>query len=210
MRLTVFGASGGTGTQVVRQACAGGHEVTAVVRDPARLTFEAPELRIVQADVRDPAVLGPAVAGRDAVISAIGPRGRGPTTVCADSARAIVAAMQQQGIRRLAVVSNSGMHIDDQDGWFVRSAVKPLVGRVFRHAYADMGRMEEVVRATDLDWTIVCPPRLTDAGHTGRYRTAINQNVAGGRLIPRADLAEELLRCLTEDRTVRASVSVAR
>ena len=211
MRITVFGATGGTGAQVVRQACAAGHDVTAVVRDPARLSFQAPALQVVQADVMDPAAIAPAVAGRDAVVSAIGSRqGRSPTTVCADSARAIIAAMGQQGTRRLVVVSNSGMHTDDQDGAFVRTVVKPLLGRVLKHAYADMRRMEELVRASDLDWTIVRPPRLTNAAPTNTYRTAVNKNIPGGSVIARADLAAQILRCLTDPTTIRAAVSVAR
>jgi putative NADH-flavin reductase len=211
MKITVFGATGGTGEQVVRQACAAGHDVTAVVRDPARLSFQAPALQVVRVDVMDPAAIGPTVAGRDAVVSAIGSRqGRSPTTVCADSARAIIAAMSRQGTRRLVVVSNSGMHTDDQDGVVVRTVVKPLLGRVLKYAYADMQRMEELVRAADLDWTIVRPPRLTNAAPTNTYRTAVNKNIPGGSVISRADLAAHILHCLTDPTTIRAAVSVAR
>ncbi|MCY1140874.1 SDR family oxidoreductase [Actinoplanes sp. Pm04-4] len=211
MKLTVFGATGGTGIQVVRQACAAGHDVTAVVRDPARLSLKSPTLQVVQADVMDPAAIAAAVSGRDAVVSAIGPReGRAPTSVCADSARAIIAAMQQQGTTRLVVVSNSGMHVDDQDGAFVRAVVKPLLGRYLKHAYADMRRMEELVEASALDWTIMRPPRLTNAAATGSYRTARNKNVRGGSVIARADLAAGILAALTDDGTVRAAVSIAR
>ena len=211
MKLAVFGATGGTGTQVLRQACAAGHDVTAVVRDPGKLPSGLPDLTAVRADVMDPAAIGGAVAGRDAVISAIGPRdGRAPTTVCADSAAAIVAAMREHGTRRLIVVSNSGMHVDGADGPFTRYVVKPILGRVLRHAYADMRRREELVSASGPDWPVVRPPMLTDGERTGRYRSARNQNVRGGNRIARADLADQILRCLTDERTVHASVAVAR
>src|ERR1700720_3068189 len=85
MKLTIFGATGATGTCLTRQALAAGHEVTAVVRDPSRLPVPAqPRLRTVIADVMDPASIIPAIAGADAVISAVGPRGTGPTTVIQD------------------------------------------------------------------------------------------------------------------------------
>lgn len=210
MKLTVFGATGGTGAQVLRRACAAGHDVTAVVRDPARLPAGLADLIVVTADVMDPDAIGGAISGRDAVISAMGPReGRAPTTVCADSAAAIVTAMRRSGVRRLAVVSNSGMHVDDRDGPFTRYVVKPILMRVLAHAYADMRRMEDLVAATDLDWTIVRPPMLTDGAHTGRYRTELGHNVRGGNRIARADLADALLRCLADPRTVRTAVSVA-
>ena len=112
MKITVFGATGGIGTEVVRQALAGGHEVVAVVRDPARLAVPAGAgLGVVTADVMDPAEIGPAIKGADAVVSALGPRPGGPVTVLADSARSILAALGQTGVGRLVVVSASGAFI---------------------------------------------------------------------------------------------------
>src|SRR5690349_8197205 len=124
MKITIFGATGGTGRRLAEQALAAGHEVTAVVRDPTRLTVAAPAaglaravpadqtaagagsgsggrrgpagagLRVVTADVMDPAAITDAVAGADAVLTAIGPRVSGPSTVSADSAASIIAAMR--------------------------------------------------------------------------------------------------------------------
>src|SRR2546430_15994259 len=108
MRLTVFGATGGTGLHVLDQALAAGHEVRAVVRDPARLGAARPGLDVVVADVMDPAAIVDAVTDRDAVITSLGPRRRGPTTVCSDGARSITAAMHRGGTKRLIAVSGSG------------------------------------------------------------------------------------------------------
>ena len=86
MKLTIFGATGRTGRQLTEQALAAGHEVTAVVRDPARLAgLASPRLHVLTADVLDPAAIVPAVAGADAVATAIGPRGNGPTTISQDT-----------------------------------------------------------------------------------------------------------------------------
>ena len=207
MKITIFGATGGTGRHVVEQAGAAGHDVTAVVRDAARLAPGA-DLTVVTADVMDPDAIAPAIAGRDAVLTAIGAAGRGPTTVQTDSTAAIVAAMRQTGVRRLVCVSNSGMHTDG-DGPFTKALVKPLLRRVLRHGFSDMRGMEDLVTATDLEWTIVRPPRLTNGRATGAYRTEVGRNVRGGMQVSRADLADCVLRSLTEPSWSRATVSVA-
>jgi len=209
MKLTVFGATGGTGVEVVRQALAAGHQVAAVVRDPARLDVpEQPGLEVVTADVFDPGALVPAISGRDAVVSALGPRDKGPSVICRDGTSAIMTAMRTAGAQRLVVVSNSGMHRDG-DGWFTRLVVKPILVRVLREGYADMGEMERRVIDSGLDWTIVRPPKLTDKPHTGRIRSATEGNVRGSFTISRADLADYVLRAAADPGMTRAAVSVA-
>ncbi|MBN6057933.1 SDR family oxidoreductase [Nonomuraea sp. RK-328] len=210
MRVTVFGATGRTGRRVVGQGLEAGHEVTAVVRDPAALDrheLRGPLLTVVRADVMDPAAIRPAVAGRDAVVSAIGPRGRGPTTVCADATASIIEAMEAEGTDRLVVVSASGF-VREGDGPLTRLVAKPILTRVLRHAFADMRRMEDLVRASMLDWTIVRPPQLTEGRRTGSYRSAIDRNVRGGVRVSRADLADCVLRCLDERGPLHAALTI--
>ncbi|KAA9164993.1 NAD(P)H-binding protein [Amycolatopsis acidicola] len=210
MKLTVFGASGGTGVEVVRQGLAAGHQITAVVRDPARLDVPAGErLEVVTAEVFDPQALVPAIAGRDAVISALGPRGRGPTVICRDGTSSIMKAMETAGVQRLLVVSNSGMHTDG-DGFFTAKLVKPILIRVLREGYADMREMEERVRVSGLQWTVVRPPRLTNWPHSGEIASKVGGNVKGSFNIGRADLADFLLRAAGEDSLIRTAVSVAK
>src|SRR6201996_5072401 len=116
MRVTVFGATGRIGTEVVRQALAAGHEVVAVVRDPARLAVPAGSgLGVVTADVMDPAQIGPAVKGDDAVVSGLGPRPGGPPPVLTDIPASILAALAQTGVRRLGVLSASGAFIEPDE-----------------------------------------------------------------------------------------------
>lgn len=196
MKFTIFGATGGTGVLTVRRALDAGHEVTAVVRDPAGLP---PELRdcaeVVQADVMDPAAIEEAVKGRDAVLSALGTReGRAPTSVCADGTRSITEAMTAAGTERFVLVSASGLHAGPGDDPFTRFVVKPLIlGRMLKHAFADMRAAEDITRRSGLAWTIVRPPRLTNGPGNGRYRKAVDRNVLGGASIARADLAIALL-----------------
>lgn len=216
MRLTILGASGGTGAQVVRQALARDHHVTAVVRDPARLPADLRDragasLDVVRADVMDTDALLPVVEGRDAVITAIGSReGRAPTTVCEDSARSITAAMTAVGARRFVMVSASGLAAGPGDDPLTRYVLKPLLLKpLLTHSFADMARAEAVVRASGLDWTIVRPPRLTDGAGRGRYRSAVDRNVLGGFTISRADLAVALLEQAADPSSIGHVVSVA-
>jgi putative NADH-flavin reductase len=207
MRLTVFGASGGTGTQLVRQALDAGHEVVAVVRDPSRLRVPAnPALQVASADVMDPEAIAPAVEGADAVVFALGPGGTGPTTVCADGIRSVLAAMDKTGTNRLVAVSANGAYVDEGDDLISRLLVKPLLQRFLRNVFRDTRRMEDEIRASDTGWTIMRPPRLTNGAHRGRYRTALDRNV--GWLISRADLADAILTAIGDPKTVGHSLGV--
>jgi putative NADH-flavin reductase len=210
MKLTILGATGATGTFLVGQALAAGHDVTAVVRDPARLAVPAhPRLRTVTADVMEPASISPALAGADAVISAVGPRGTGPTTVIQDSVRSIIQAMDKTGTRRLLQVSGS-VATDEGESPYLRYLLKPVVRRTFlRHVCADMRRGEEQIRESDLDWTIFRPPALTSKAARGTYRTAIDRNLPHGFTISRADLARCMLALLDDPAIVHRHVSVA-
>lgn len=142
------------------------------------------------------------------MVSTLGSRQRqAPTTVCADGTASIVQAMKTVGVRRLVVVSASGAFTEG-DGLLTRLIVKPILNRVFRHAFADMRRMEGVVRASGLDWTIVRPPRLTNSPRSSSYRSAVDRNVPGGIQISRADVADCILHCLAEHSPLNAAVSI--
>jgi putative NADH-flavin reductase len=210
MRLTILGATGATGTALTSQALAAGHEVTAVVRDPARLAVPAhPRLRTVTADVMDPAALSPALEGADAVLSAVGPRGTGPTTVIGDSVHSIIQAMRKTGTRRFLQVSGSVV-ADDGDSPYLRYLLKPLARRTFlRHVCADMRRGEQDIRDSDLDWTIFRPPALTGKAATGAYRTATDRNLPHGFTVSRADLAACMLAALSDPATVHRHIAIA-
>lgn len=210
MKILVIGASGRVGREVLAQAVAAGHQVTAAVRDPASLATApgAGAATVAVADVLDPAALTPLVIGQDVVISALGPRDRRPTTLCADGARSTVTAMRAAGVRRLLVVSVSGGYLEPTDGWLTRRVAKPLVGRILRHNFADADRMETEVRGSGLDWTIVRPPRLTGGPATGTYRTG-TEGVRHAYSVARADVAGALLSFAADPATVGATITVA-
>lgn len=210
MRLTVFGATGGTGRRVVEQALDAGHRVTAVVRDPARLSVGPRDtLDVVVADATEDAAIRGAVAGREAIISAVGNRrGATPATACTDVTHAVIAAMRAADVRRLLVVSAAGMYTDG-DGPVSRLVVKPILRRMLAEHFADMYRMSDEVQESGLDWTIVRPPMLTEGRRTGRYRVAYGRNVRGGMRLSRADLADCLIRLAGDPQAMRTTVAPA-
>ena len=210
MKLTIMGATGATGTCLTEQALAAGHAVTAIVRDPARLAIPAHRrLQTVTADVMDPVSIIPATAGADAVISAVGPRGTGPTTVIQDSVRSIIQAMNETGTSRLLEVSGS-IVTDEGESPYLRYLLKPVARRTFlRHVCADMRRAEDEIRDSNLDWTIFRPPSLTGKPAKGTYRTAIDRNLPRGFSVSRADLAACMLTLLDDPAAVHRHIFIA-
>lgn len=205
MKITVFGATGGTGVEIVRQAVRAGHSVTAVVRSDAG--FPA-GVEVVRADVMDPVAIGPLVAGRDAVVSVLGHRPGADEPVCAPAAESIIQAMRAAGTRRLIVVTAAGHIRDSQDSFLTARVIKPVLWRFLRAAFTDFVATDRIVAQSGLEWTIVRPPRLTD-GAPRPYRTAVDQAVRGGNSISRADLATAVLAATPDPATVGHAVAVA-
>ena len=224
MKLTIFAATGGIGRQILEQAIDAGHDVTAVVRNPQKLPAElAGQVRVVTADLAapDPAMLKSAVAGADAVLSGLGATSNSEAGVATQGTRAIAGAMKAAGARRIVVVSaapigtvpsparpNPPKH-DPGDGFIMQHVLSPLTKAAFRKHYADLAQMEDVLRNSDLEWTAVRPPRLTDKPLTGTYRTAHGQNLRRGLFISRADVAHYMLRALDQPEAIKQTIGLA-
>jgi len=220
MKVTIFAATGGIGRQLLAQAVAGHDDVTAVARNPNKLSAEA---RIVTADLAaaDRAVLESAVEGADAVLSGLGARTNSEIGVAERGTRAIIEAMKATDVRRIVVVSAAPIGTvpspgrptppkhDPGDGFFMRNLFSRIARVAFRKRYADLARMEDVVRDSGLDWTVIRPPQLTDKPLIGIYRTAYGQNLRGGWSISRADVANLMLRVLEQPETIGRAVGVA-
>jgi putative NADH-flavin reductase len=225
MKVTVFAATGGVGRQVLGQAVAAGHDVTAVVRDPKKLSEvpRAGEAHVVAADLAAPdlAALQSAIQGADAVLSALGPSSNAEAGIATRGTSAIVGAMHTTGVRRIVVVSaapigtvpSPGRPVppshDTGEGFLMRNLLSPITKVVFRKTYADLARMEDVLRDSGLDWTAVRPPRLTDKPLTGIYRTAYGQNLPRGLSISRADVAHLMLELIDQPEAIKQTIGVA-
>ncbi len=208
MNLAVFGASGQTGRELVTQALAHGHRVTAVARRPESITQRHPALSVLEGNFGNPASLDLAVRGADAVLSAVGaPTSRGPVSIHADSARAILAAMGRAGTRRLVCVTSGGTNPKhDPNLPFVFQYV---FKKLYANIYNDQMAMEALVMASDVDWTLVRPAQLTNDAATGRCRAAEAYALPGGTVTPRADLAAFMLDQVEHPTFVRKAVARA-
>lgn len=211
MRLTIFGATGRTGRLLVEQALGNGHTVTAVARHPTRITARDPNLTVVEIpDLEDTDAVRDVLDGREAVLSAIGPRGRGDAPAAAPATRAILAALAATSTRRIVVVSAAPVgKPPDDDSTLSRRFLMPLVRAFLRPVYEDLGAMECELAASETVWTALRPAKLTNGPLTGRYRIAVGSAVAAGYTISRADLAHAMLNSLENPDTERRSVGIA-
>lgn len=198
MKVTVLGATGRTGAPLVERLRAGGHVVTAVVRDPSR----APEgVRAVIGDVRDRQVLAQALAGADAVVSALGLRGRDD-----DLHRALVAqlipVLREVGVRRYIGVGGAGTDVPGDRkrprDRVISRVMRPFGGPVVADKAAELAAW----RDSDLDWTVVRPPRLVDGPATSRTEHDAHVSTRSTRM-HRADLAAFLVEVLEQGLYVR-------
>ena len=220
MKLTIFAATGGIGRQALEQALAAGHEVTAVVRNPNGLSGEA---RIVRVDLAAaaPEALESAVAGADGVLSGLGPRSASEAGIASQGTRAIVHAMRATDVRRIVVVSAAPIGTvpspgrprppkhDPGDGFFMRHLLSPLTKAALRTRYGDLALMEDLLRDSGLDWTVVRPPQLTNKALTGTYRIAYGQNLRRGLRMSRADVAHLMLCVLEQPETIKQVIGIA-
>ncbi|HEX8008970.1 MAG TPA: NAD(P)H-binding protein [Trebonia sp.] len=209
MRITIFGATGPTGRQLIDQALAAAHEVTVVTRRPGKLSPRV-GLTVAQADATDPEAVEAAVAGSEAVLSALGaPLTRRPVGTYSTGTGHIMASMHRQGVKRLVVVSSSVVdpRWRPSNAFFFNHVLDPYVNRVLgRTAHEDMRRMEAAIRASELDWTIVRPSGLFDHPDVTGYVT--EENSADGLFTARSDLAAAMLKQLTDGRFVHKAMGV--
>jgi putative NADH-flavin reductase len=211
MKLTVFGAAGGVGRQVVTQALGAGHEVRAHVRTADKLSVTHPDLTVITGELADHEAVQRAVHGADAVISALGPpldrKATGMPLV--QGTRTIIDAMRAEGVKRHIGMATPSLR-DPNDtasllGWLV-----PFMGRTFlSRAYHELLDMSELVTESELDWTIARFTRPTHGARTGTIRAGYLGRDRIRASITRADIAAFLLDQTTDTRFHRAAPAIS-
>jgi putative NADH-flavin reductase len=211
MSIVVFGANGPTGRLLVSHALAAGHQVIAVTRRPDKFPQQHPNLTVARADVLDASAVEGIVSGADAILSTLGaPYGRKQVAVYSVGARNILTAMERHQVRRIVVVSSSATDPKPyaDAGFFFNRVVQPFVVNVLgKTVYEDMRRMEELIRNSEVDWTIVRPSGLFDADFVSDYELA--ENHIAGRFTARSDLAAAMLAQIDDERYVRKILAIA-
>jgi len=206
MKLVVLGATGGTGIEIVKQAIERGNSVTALVRSPDRLKAFRDRIAIRKGDLLNSVDLEQSIQGHDAVLSGFGPRvpiSKADAHLLQQFAVALTGAMLHAGVRRVVVESVAFLFKD--------SVLPPayLLGRLlFPRTVPDASAMERVFAESELDWTMVRPPELTDKPYTGTYRVRYGHLPHFGFKISRPDVADFMIKAVEGRSTIHKIVGV--
>jgi len=204
MRIAVFGGTGGTGQQVIEQALDAGHQVSALVRDPNRLSEASQQADIIVGDVLNTQDVSETISGAEAVVVSLGSRSDSPENTVSEGTQKVIACMQEIGVKRLIVVTSLGVG-DSKDQ--VPVAFKLVIKTVMRKIMADKERQEQFVQNSGLDWIIIRPGGLSDDPASGAYIFGTDESIIAGR-VSRADVAEFILRNLTDDQFLGQAVAI--
>lgn len=195
MRLAIFGATGGTGLEVTRQALEKGHSVRVLLRNPNRMPLSNEKMRIVLGNVLDHESVTKTILGSDAVLSCLGQRNLlRNTRVVSVGTHLMMSVMKEQGVRRLVVESASGAGESLAQASLLQ---RVIFATLLWAPYQDKNMMEPDVKASGLEWTIVRPTALTNGQRTGRYVVSVG-TAPKTFSVTRADVATSMLRAVEE------------
>ena len=205
MKILVLGATGSVGRLVVQQAAERGHQVTAFVRgDQANVPLHG--ATVTRGDVLDKQALLTALAGQDAVVYAIGVKSTGPTTLFSQSTRLLISAMEQQGVARLICITGVGAGETKGHGGFLYDHV--IFPLFTKNRYADKERQEELIRQSNLDWTIVRPAPFNETRPHRDFQIVTEVGNVVLRKVSRGEVASFVISELETRRYVRRVVFI--
>lgn len=204
MHIALFGATGGTGNQIAQQALDAGHSLSVLVRDRSKLDLAHADLTVVTGDVLNQDDVARTLSSADAVIVSLGQTPGNPTDIVSQGTANVIHAMQAQGVRRLLVITSLGVGDSRRQ---VPFTFKIAAATFLRGRLRDKEKQEELVRASDLDWTIIRPGGLTDGPPTGQYTVGLDKSLKAGR-VARADVAAFVLQQLQDTTYLRAAPAI--
>lgn len=206
MKAVVFGASGATGQLLLQQGLARNLEMTAFVRN-AKSVQPREHLRAITGDVYNAVEVASAIADQDAVLSALGPRTLAKTDLLEGAMTNILAGMKRHGLKRLIVLGAGGSSQSAEalrhQGVLTRKLYGFLLETILKNPMASQRAQKALMIASDADFTIVQPPRLTNGPATGRYRAEADAFPPNLKAISRADLASFMLSQLDDRKWIR-------
>jgi putative NADH-flavin reductase len=209
MRIAVFGATGGTGKQLVEQALAAGDYVVVYVRNPSKLNVSHERLKAIQGELANEPLIESAVSEADAVISALGPRRDSKNKPITHGMQNIIAAMKKRGVRRLIITSTLSAKDPNDPLNFKTKAMVSLVKVTMHAAYEEIVSVAETVRNSDLDWTLVRLAMLNNNPKSGKVKAGNVGKGEVGTWISRADLAEFLLKQVQDTKYLRQAPAIS-
>ncbi len=210
MRVVIFGASGGTGTHLVRFAQEAGHEITVLVRTPGKCS-ECMGANIIQGDARNPDHVQKAIENQEAVLVALGSDSLKVTDLLDVASKNILEAMTLHKVNRIVVLGAAGALHDAQKH---QSAARKiffslLSNTLLRNPLKDSAVQERRFEASELNYTMVLPPRLLDVPAKGTLRIMSDGLPQGGHTISREDVASYMIRILEDPETYRRATYIS-
>ncbi len=206
MKIAVFGGTGALGQAIVAQAVAAGHHVVVLARTPDKMKFAHDNLKLIQGDGLDKEAVSRAVEGQDAVLCAVGGADLKDATTRTKVTENILSAMAHHQVSSVVICSSLGAGKSKPQ---LSLLGRMVVSTLLRHAIGDQTAQEALVQKSDLDWTIVRPPRLIDGEKTERYRLAEEGESFTGSQISRSDVAHFMLRVLEEKKWARKAMAIS-
>lgn len=204
MKIIVFGATGGVGQHVVKQALEKGIEVTAFVRTPSKIDLAHEQLHIVQGDAFNKEEVAAAIAGHDVVVSCLGSsQGMKKSTELEEMTKNIVARMQAHNIKRIVYTASAGINNE------IPGISGKMVMKMLKNALMDHRNAVDYIEGHELNFTIVRPMGLTNNAFTGTYREAKVGIPEKSKSISRADVAHFIVKALSDKQYENSSIGIA-
>jgi len=202
MNILIFGASGNTGQELVKQALTDGHNVTAFVRTPGKLTISHEKLKVIQGNVKDYSAVENAIKNKEAVLSTLGvSKQLKSDPIVIEGVKNILKAMEQVNVKRFVYLSFLAVGDGRKDAGFV---LKNIVSRIVHNEIKDHEEKERLISSSSSEFTIVRPPKLTNGLKKGQYRSG--ESIKAKSILPtmsRADVADFMLKQLTDKTFLR-------
>ena len=203
MHVLIIGASKGIGLETTRQALDAGHDVRALARSATAIAISNPSLEKMRGNALKTEDVEAALVGVDVVIQTLGV-GLGelfrPVHLFSDATRVLIQAMKIQGVKHLICVTGFGAG----DSRASISCLQRLPFQiVFARAYDDKSLQEQLIKESELDWTIARPGVLTSGPRTGHYQILSEASQWRNGIISRADVAEFLVRQIGDQTYIR-------
>lgn len=209
MNIFLFGATGGTGKEILIKLLEQKHQVFILARNPEALNIANDNLKIIKGSIYNPGTYQDELSQCELVISALGTgTSRKPTEIYSKGGQQIITAMQKANVKRLITLTAGAFDPTDPatKNWIVKYIVQPL----FKNIYSDMQKWETILEnSKDIDWTIIRPSRLLNGKERGKYRVQLDHCPKGGSKINRSDLADFIVKQISSGKYIHQKVAIA-
>ncbi len=204
MKVLVLGSTGGTGQEIVKQLLEQNFEVTALARDPSKLTVKHPLLTVIKGNVLDKICLAQSVENKDVVLSALGVgKSLKSKNLISNAVNLLIPVMTDAKVSRLIFLSAIGVGETFNQSGFIQ---KLIFRFILSNLYADKAKAELVIKKSNLEWTLVYPVLLTNSPWTGKYKVGEHMEMKGVPKIPRADVADFMIKLIKDDSYIKKSL----